>query len=227
MSKDVRYVVSQIEWAKEFREPYFRRTPRSTPIDNFRTFEAAEFTRARLEFNARRTANPFVYGGESLFYQTHFDAPRLHDWLLDGGIEPPAEQTAHNSWVVWWELDINTWTSEQFAHAWAAMHKICFYEITEETRDTKAYVVIELNWTWHDEPRLYADHEGGNIIEAYRSRSRAEAACNRLNAERQRQREHLGFHFFRSEGRVNPQNDGDISQTVFFEVVEITVEGEE
>jgi hypothetical protein len=83
--------------------------------------------------------------------------------------------------------------------------------------------VIELNWTWHDEPTLYADYEGGNVIRAFRSKRAAEAECERLNRERQHQNEHQGFSYFTRSTRGTGADDQSrgMADTVFFEVVEI------
>jgi hypothetical protein len=220
----VRYVVSQIDWAKGDRAyPYLRRTPRTTPVADYKTFEAAEFDRRRREEQARAGVNPFRYGGESLFYQTDFAAPYLHDWLMDAAINPPERPQAHGDWVAWWDRCAHAWSAAQLEHAWAAMHKVGFFEITEAHPDRKAYVVVEVNWTWHDMATVFADHEGGNVVRAYRSKANADAECARLNRERQQQPRHAGYSSFTREwrGDGSDSRQTNMEETQFFEVVEI------
>lgn len=221
----VRYVVSQIDWTKEEygRGPYLRRTPRATPVADYKTFEAAEFDRRRREEQARAGVNPFLYGGGALFYQTDFAAPYLHDWLMDSAIEPPDRPQAHRDWIEWWDSSAGTWSAAQLEHAWAAMHKVQFFAVSETYPARKAYVVVEVNWTWHDMPTLFADHEGGNVMRAYRSKANADAECARMNRERQQQSEHAGYSSFTREWRGDgtDQRQTGMEETQFFEVVEI------
>lgn len=228
MSEAVRrFVVAQIDWARgEYSaDDYFRRTVRTAPVASFATRDEAEADRRRREGERRATENPFRFGGASLFYQTSLDAPRLHDWLMDAGIDPPAKLKGHESWAEWWDRSSRGWSAEQRAHAWAAMDKVRFFTVTEERPDRKAYVIQELNWRWEDEPTLYADYEGGKMVRAFRSKAAAEKECARLNKERQVQADHEGFESFtrcsRIDGRGAP--DLDISETIFFEVVEIAL----
>ena len=165
MSDATRFVVGRIDWVESEYWRYVhvgescgrfasRRSGRSMPPNS---------TGRRREAEARSDANPFLYGGEALFYQTSLDAARLHDWLMDAGIEPPAEPNGHSAWVAWWNACAHAWSAEQLAHAWAAFDKVRFFEVTEEHLMRKAYVVVEVNWTWQDEQTLYADYEGGRV----------------------------------------------------------------
>lgn len=228
MSEGVRFVVAQIDWARsEYSEDdYFRRTVRTTPVASFATFDEAEADRRRREEERRATENPFRLGGGSLFYQTSLDAPRLHDWLMDAGIEPPAKPKGHETWVAWWDESSREWSAEQRAHAWAALDKVRFFAVSEERPNRKAYVIQELNWRWEDEPTLYADYEGGNMVRAFRSKVAADAECDRLNKERQAQADHEGFESFTRSSRIDGRGapDLDIKETIFFEVVEIDLE---
>ncbi|MCI0701767.1 MAG: hypothetical protein L0241_11845 [Planctomycetia bacterium] len=219
-----RFVVSQIDWIhSEYGDRYYRHTPRSERVAEFASFDEAEADRRKREAISRRDVNPFQYGGAALFYQTSLDGPRLHDWLMDVGIEPPENPKGHADWIAWWDAFAHTWSAEQLAHAWQAFDKVRFFKVTEVRPNRKAYVVTEVNWTWHDEPTLEADYEGGNMVRAYRSKTAAEAECDRLNRERQAQPEHNGYSSFTRESRRDgaDQMGLDISQTVFFEVVEI------
>jgi hypothetical protein len=225
MSDASRFVVSAIDWARgEYTEDdYFRRTVRTEPVASFATFDEAEADRRRREEERRATENPFYHGGPSLFYQTSLDGPRLHDWLMDVGIEPPARLKGHGTWAEWWDKSFHKWSAEQRAHAWAAMDKVRFYQVSEERPNSKVYVIQELNWRWEDDPTLYADYEGGKMVRAFRSKAAAEQECDRLNRERQAQPDHDGFSSFTRETRKGGAAEAglDISETIFFEVVEV------
>jgi hypothetical protein len=87
--------------------------------------------------------------------------------------------------------------------------------------------VVEVNWTWQDEPTLYADYEGGSVARAFRSKKAAEAECERLNRERQLQSEHQGFSYFTKRTRGDGQGvAGSMGETEFFEVVQIDLPDE-
>ncbi|AWM39730.1 hypothetical protein GobsT_19110 [Gemmata obscuriglobus] len=224
MSDPDRFVVRRIDWARsEYGEPYARRTPRTERVAAFDTFDAAEDDRAAREAAERARANPFWYGGESLFYQTSLDAPRLHDWLMDVGIDPPAAPQAHAGWAAWWDTAAPTWSAEQLAHAWKAFDKIQFFEVSERRSGPKGYVIVELHWKWEDESTLEADYEGGLAVRAFRSRERAEAECARLNLERQSRPDHNGYSSFTRSTRYGGETEGPrgMADTLFFEVVEI------
>lgn len=217
-----RFVVSRIDWAEPgYGDAYSRRTARTFPVAAFDTFDGADADRAAREAAAREGANPFRCGGEALFYQSSLDAARLHDWLMDAGIEPPESPKAHVAWAAWWDAFAPKWTDEQRAHAWAALDKVRFFEVSEERPDRKAYVIVELNWQWEDEPTLQADYEGGNTVRAFRSRERAEAECERLNRERQAQADHLGYQWFTRSTRIDSGDTTEIAETAFFEVAEV------
>lgn len=229
MPKSSRFAVSEIGWARDEDAPgdYARRTVAAVPVASFGSFEEAEADRRQREEERRKTENPFEYGGPSLFYQTSLDGPRLHDWMMDAGIAPPAGLKGHATWVEWWRLESREWTAEQRAHAWAAMDKVRFFTVTEERPARKAYVIQELHWRWEDEPTLFADYEGGKVVRAYLSKAAAEAECARLNEERQAQDDFEGFEYFsRSTRRDDGEADTGIANTVFFEVVEVQLEGD-
>jgi hypothetical protein len=128
---------------------------------------------------------------------------------------------------VWWDAFAHTWSAEQRAHAWEALDKVRFFEVIEEHSKRKAYVVVEINWTWNDEPAIDADYEGGNVVRAFRSRANAEAECERLNQERRRQNAHQGYSYFDMNGRRgHAREQYSINEGIFFEVVAIELEGE-
>lgn len=226
MSDERQFVVARIDWAKgEYGDPFARRTPRTAPVATFATFDEAEADRRAREAEERQRVNPFRYGGEALFYQSSLDAPRLHDWLMDAGIEPPESPKAHAAWAAWWDAFASKWTAEQLAHAWAALDKVRFFEVREERTGPKAYAILELHWKWEDEPTLWADYEGGRAVRAFRTEDKAEAECARLNRERQAQADHNGYSSFTRNTRAGEADAGSlpITETVFFEVIEIEV----
>lgn len=61
MSEAVRFVVSEIDWARDEddADDYFRRTVRTTRVASFATFDEAEADRRRREEKRRATENPF------------------------------------------------------------------------------------------------------------------------------------------------------------------------
>jgi len=88
--------------------------------------------------------------------------------------------------------------------------------------------VVEVTWTWNDEPWLDADPEGGRPAKAFRDRARAEAYCEQLNRER-RAANDPGFKTFNYEDRVGHRGSGDavydLEEARFYEVIEIDAEG--
>ena len=236
MSDAPRFVMSQIDWAQvefdwvrgEYRsDAYFRRSVRAERVACFDTFDDADLYRSACEAEARRSVNPFRYGGAALFYQSSLDAPRLHDWLMDAGIEPPTEPLEHAAWIAWWDASARTWSAEQLAHVWAALDKVRFFTVSAE-QPSKVYVIQELNWLWEDEPTLQADYEGGNVVRAFRSKAAAKKECDRLNRERRAQADHNGYSSFTRRTRAGEARAGalEISETVFFEVVEVELGAE-
>jgi hypothetical protein len=113
------------------------------PVASFETFDEAEMHRRVLEAEAREGENPFRFGGASIFFQSSLDGPRLHDWLMDEAIDPPASELRHSDWRTWWNAFAHTWNSHQLAHAWAAFDKVRFFEVVEDSPFT-AHVSVEL-----------------------------------------------------------------------------------
>ncbi|MBM3979067.1 MAG: hypothetical protein FJ304_02045 [Planctomycetes bacterium] len=124
------YVVRALGWYQPpHGDPYTRRLPGEHALATFGTFGAADDYRAELEAEARAGENPFRFGGGSVFFQSSLDGPRLHDWLMDAGIEPPASELRHGDWRAWWVAFAHTWTGDQLAHAWAAFDKVRFFDV--------------------------------------------------------------------------------------------------
>jgi hypothetical protein len=139
-----RYAVRKVGWHQPpHGDPYTRRVPAADPVASFDTFDGAESHRRQLEAEARAGENPFRFGGASVFFQSSLDGPRLHDWLMDEAIEPPASELRHSDWRAWWDAFAHTWTPHQLAHAWAAFDKVRFFKAAEEAPFT-AHVTVEV-----------------------------------------------------------------------------------
>jgi|GEM_PF-6361769 len=139
-----KHTVRKLGWYQPpHGDPYTRRIPTVAPVESFNTFDEAEMHRRTLEANAREGENPFRFGGGSIFFQSSLDGPRLHDWLMDGGIDPPTSELRHSDWRVWWDAFAHTWSSDQLAHAWAAFDKVRFFEVVEDAAFA-AQVVVEI-----------------------------------------------------------------------------------
>jgi hypothetical protein len=161
--------------------------------------------RRELEAEARASENPFRFGGGSVFFQSSLDGPRLHDWLMDVGIDPPASELRHSDWRVWWNSFAHTWSESQLAHAWAAFDKVRFYDVTEAGRNS-AHIVLEIVWgqlerSWGTR---CAGTEGGRMVRAYRREQTAEAD----RARRNRSMAH-GHGSYRYDRRLGYDGDGN------------------
>jgi hypothetical protein len=227
-----RFVVRRIIWyADEISpEPYLRRVPRTEVVATFADHEAAvrDCRTREAEVRSRPGVNPFQHGGGALFSQTSFPAPVLCDWLLDHGFEPPplAPDVPHADWVAWWDLFSGLWTAEQRALVYEALDKVRFFEVAEESAANKAYVVLEINWTWNDQPWLDADAEGGSPLKAFSSRAKAEAHCEQLNRQRRAEQDPSDYDRFCYEGRLGEFVTRPTEEASFYEVVEIDVEAD-
>jgi hypothetical protein len=218
---DVRYTVRRLGWHQApHGDPYTRRLPTAEPLEHFDDFDAAEHRRRALEHAVRTGENPFRFGGAALYFQTSLDGPRLHDWLLDEGIDPPADQLRHRDWRAWWDAFAHTWTEHQLAHAWQALDKVRFFDVVEESTAEPFCVVSEIGFVSTGYHRQDAEREGGRFHSLYRGVLAATAACRRLNADRREEtydwwqygyRHRLGY-------GEDPQDGGE---AVYFEVIDV------
>lgn len=172
-----RYTVRRVGWFQPpHGDPYTRRLPGATPLAHFDNFDDAEGHRRELEVGARDGENPFRFGGASMFFQSSLDGPRLHDWLMDEGIDPPVSTPTHADWRAWWDAFAHTWNEHQLAHAWSAFDKVRFFDVVENEPDP-AFVVVEIVWgrlerDWYARA---AGSEGGRLVGVYRGAVAAEA----------------------------------------------------
>src|SRR5262245_48553540 len=216
---DTRFTVRRLGWHQApHGDDYIRRLPTAEPLARFDTFDEAEYERRRREYEARLGKNPFRFGGATLYFQTSLDGPRLHDWLLDGGIDPPTDlldrppgQLRHRDWVEWWDAFAHTWTEDQLAHAWQGLDKVRFFDVAEEPAGDRFRVLVEPN---PEAP------EGGALVRVYRNAYAAAAACAGHNAGRRRATLDHGW-FGLDPGEEDEERWARrVEQTVFFRVVE-------
>jgi hypothetical protein len=208
-----RFTVRRLGWHQApHGDTYTRRLPTAEPIVYFDNFDDAEEHRRGLEHAARSGENPFRFGGAALFFQSSLDAPRLHDWLLDEGIDPPAEQLRHTDWREWWDAFAHTWKESQLAHAWQGLDKVRFFDVIEEPTDGPFYVLLEVQYTHRAADSPTVDRESGIPVRVFRHLRTATAACVRRNDTTRHGRpvEHEWEEFLR-----------DIRRAVFFETVQI------
>ncbi len=220
------FIVRRSVWHQNpHGDNYTRRLPTAETIARHATFEEAEYDRRRREQAARSGENPFRFGGAALYFQTSLDAPRLHDWLLDGNIEPPSDQLRHRDWREWWDAFAHTWTEEQLNHAWEGLNKVRFFDVVEELLTATFHVVVELQFANLNQAVLDADREGGTPNRIYRNARSAAALCERLNRQRQGNGLYRGHYFLGFGGRIGFGNRGlaeqSIRESVFFETIGI------
>ena len=218
-----RYTVRRLGWFQPpHGDPYTRRLPTAEPVASFDTFDEANAHRWALETESRAGENPFRFGGASMFFQSSLDGPRLHDWLMDAGIDPPASELRHHDWRAWWDAFAHTWSADQLAHAWAAFDKVQFFDVTEDDPGEPLHLIQEVRYvdrsswfpaetfdgTYVIEPEFgwalsaEADPEGGFPLRAYRSARRVSAVCEEMNRNPQRRPEYLAqFRWLRTTAR--------------------------
>lgn len=220
------FIVRRLGWHQNpHGDNYTRRLPTAEPVAYYDTFDEAEYDRRRREYQTRTGENPFRFGGATLYFQTSLDGPRLHDWLLDGGIEPPIDQLRHRDWREWWDAFAHTWSESELAHAWQGLDKVRFFDVVEEEPTEIFRVVVEVQFANGNRAFLDADREGGTPIGIYRNARTALAACEQLNRERRGEGIYRGHYYLRLGGRIgygDRGRDGQlIREAVFFEVTPI------
>lgn len=183
-----RFVLKRLKWVERYSGGWSRQ-PGEVAVASFATLEEAEAERAKREAEMREKVNPFECGG-AVHYWTHLDEPRLRDWLLDRGIEPPApKKDGTTNWAAWWKRARKKLPADEVAAVWEALDKVRYFAVRQEPARPVGYAVMAINWEYNDE--FYdASPEGGQLEKVYRSRERAEAECARLNEQA---REDWGF----------------------------------
>ena len=167
--------VKRLNWVEQYGGSRTRQ-PGEVAVASFATFAEAEADRAKREDEVRKHINPFECGA-AVQYRTHLDEPRLRDWLMDHGIDPPdAKPDGITNWATWWKKNQKQLGAEKRAAVWEILDKVRFFAVCEEPVRPVGYAVIELNWEYNDE--YYAAHaEQGEVIQVFRTRERAEAEC--------------------------------------------------
>src|SRR4051812_28115730 len=97
-----RFVVKRLNWTEHY-DGRRTRGVGDVAVVSFATFDEADAERAKREAQVRKKTNPFECGA-AVQYWTHLDEPRLRDWLMDHGIDPPApKKDGKTEWAAWWK----------------------------------------------------------------------------------------------------------------------------
>ncbi len=177
----MRFVVKRLNWTEHYGGQRTRQ-PGEVAVVSFATFDEAEAERAKRENEFRKKINPFNCGAVA-HYWTHLDEPRLRDWLMDHGIDPPAaKKDGTTDWSAWWKAHHKKLSAEKRAVVWEVLDKVRFFAVREEPVRPVGYAVMELNWEYNDE-NYSASSDGGRLFKVYRTRERAEAECAARNEE--------------------------------------------
>jgi len=177
-SEETVFVVQRLNWTRSWplEGGLLLRLPGRTRIQSFPDAGSAEALRQELEGKARAHVNPFRCGNVGLSDKTSFDADRLHDWLLDAGLEPPSPQGEKRvrDWAGWWQQ--SSLTAEQRGLVWKALDRLRFYEVVQRPKRPVVYVVVHVGWHYTDQDFI-AEPEGGKPLRVFRDRAAAEEEC--------------------------------------------------
>lgn len=233
---DIVHVVQRLNWVRGddySNTTHYFRLPGVVRIQSFDSEQEAEAERDRLEEFARRAVNPFLCGGVHLRHQTSFDADRLHDWLLDADIQPPAVVEGQRDWPAWWSTVEGRLIDDQWRHLWKALDRLNFYEAIARPRRPVVYVLGQIGWRYNDEGFDPAP-EGSKPLRVFRSRERAVAECedendmarDALDITEDGRTDENGEEYDpkQREDRESPFIDIPLGKAVFYEVVEIELE---
>jgi hypothetical protein len=174
-----RFVLKRLKWAEDY-DGKLTRQPGEVAVASFATAEQAEAERAKREAEARMKVNPFACG-PAAHYWTHLDEPRLRDWLMDRGIDPPEPKKGGTAnWAEWWKKNHKKLGAAKRAAVWEALDKVRFFAVREEPARPVGFAVVMVNWEYNDE--FYdANVEEGEVVQVFRSRERAEKECASQN----------------------------------------------
>jgi hypothetical protein len=202
------FVVSRVNWRAAGWSRTFVRLPGAARIAAFADFDTAEADRAAREAAARKLVNPFRCG-TTWAERSHLPELVFRDFIADAGVEPPnivpvpdtddegqplsrperlrlrkeePPAGSFRTWGAWWEARGSLLPAEHVARVWEGLDRVRFFSVEERPVRTIAFVVVVVQWNYNDEWN-YPPQEGGAPYTAYRSRERAEAECERLNAE--------------------------------------------
>jgi hypothetical protein len=174
------FVVERFRW-EPARETHAQRKklawmPGTTSLGCFEDQEEAEADCLRREQEARQQINPFTCGG-SMHERSGLDEPRLRDWILDAGLEPPEEA----DWARWWDERSPTMTGIQRTRIWEALDKVRFFRV-RQTNTTLVFVVAAVHWTYNDE-NFYRSADAIEPMRAFTTREKAEGQRRKLEDE--------------------------------------------
>ncbi len=174
-----RFVVKRLNWAEQYGGKLLRR-PGEVAVVSFATRDEADAECATREADCRKRVNPFVCGS-AVHCWTHLDEPRLRDWLMDHGINPPkARKAGTANWAAWWKKNQKVLDDEKRAAVWEVLDKVRFFTVREEPAHPVGYAVVMVNWQYNDE-YYNANADEGEVIQVFRTRERAEAECDDQN----------------------------------------------
>ncbi len=226
------YLVRERTWVNPADSFYWSIPERTEVVATFANYEEAVADCRRREEETRWPVNPFRYGN-TMFYRSSLDAPRLHDWLLDHGIEPPARTDERDptpiEWEEWWSQNIGTLSDSESATVWEAMDKVRFFDVADEPARTKAYVIVRIQFTSDDLNFVEADPEGGRIQIAFYEKSKADWHCRQRNTESQAEETDNDSHdldyvdYVDRIGELNGEQMA-IDEAIYFEVAEVPLE---
>lgn len=120
--------------------PGWVRRPGSVVIQTFADRPEADAAQREAEWDLRRRVNPFRLGGPVVSYQTRFGPDRLHDWLLDAGLDPPTGPSA-TVWADWWDRHHAHFTDHQRAIAWEALDQARLFRVVERPGPGVVHVI--------------------------------------------------------------------------------------
>jgi hypothetical protein len=170
-------------------------------------------------------ANPFENGLEAV---TTMPEGAFRDWLMDAGIEPPAPVTGKMppvrlqaetrfSWINWWRDEVGppAWTlsRDQKARLREGLDRVPLwsYEVVDvDSAEAPAadpavvYAVVLKSWEY-DDSWYHGDNEA---LAVYRTRARAQAECDRLNAGVPEHYDTVECEHVVVELQVDPDRDG-------------------
>jgi hypothetical protein len=233
------FLVRRLRWSEPgySKSKLRHRLPGETPVASFVDRHGAEADLALREREARRDVNPFYFGGAALCYQTSFDPPRFHDWLLDAGLEPPEPaEGGVIDWVAWWDRTAPSMTEAQKARVWEGLDKVRFFDLVQQPRRT-GFVVVEVNFEYNDEYNA-ADTEGCRVTKVFLTREKAEAHLRKVGGivgeheedeEDEENYEDFGYDSYRRDGRAVPVSltgeIGPLPHGRLHEIIEVELEG--
>jgi hypothetical protein len=176
----LRYTVRRFNW--RWAGQCFLPAPGEARIAWFDTPDEAEADCRRREREVRGRVNPFQCG-PALHYLTTFPEPVFLDYLLDLGLTPPDPQPdGRRRWAEWWDAEKEERTADQTAQVWEALNRVRFFDVIARRPSEVAYTVVQVLWDYNDVWYEPGD-EGGRPILAFRSRAKAEAHRQQLEAE--------------------------------------------